>query len=94
MVYAQAVQSEQADKDRIPVPVYNIGDEVWLLRRHIHTSQPSSNLDFKRLGRFKILRKISSHVYELDLPVSMKSHPVYHVSLLEPAASDPLIGQK
>ena len=24
----------------------------------------------------------------------MKSHPVYHVSLLEPAASDPLIGQK
>ena len=24
----------------------------------------------------------------------MKSHPIYHVSLLEPAASDPLIGQK
>ena len=24
----------------------------------------------------------------------MKSHPGYHVSLLEPAASDPLIGQK
>ena len=94
MVYAQAIQSEQADKDRLLAPVYDIGDEVWLLRRHIQTSRPSSKLDFKRLGRFKILRKISTHAYELDLPASMKSHPVYHVSLLEPAASDPLIGQK
>ena len=72
MVYAQAVQFEQADKDRLPAPVYNIGDEVWLLRRHIHTSRPSSKLDFKRLGRFKILRRISSHTYELDLPTSMR----------------------
>ena len=24
----------------------------------------------------------------------MRSYPVYHVSLLEPAASDPLVGQK
>ena len=94
MVYAQAIQSEQADKDRLPAPVYNIGDEVWLLRRHIQTTRPSSKLDFKRLGRFKILKKISSHAYELDLPASMRSHPVYHVSLLEPAASDPLVGQK
>ena len=70
------------------------GDEVWLLRRHIQTYRPSSKLDFKGLGRFKILRKISTHAYELDLPTSMKSHPVYHVSLLEPAALDPLTGQK
>ena len=58
MAYAQAVQSEQADKDRLPAPVYNKGDEVWLLRRHIQTSRPSLKLDFKCLGRFKILWKI------------------------------------
>ena len=94
MVYAQAIQFEQADKDRLPAPVYKIGDEVWLLRRHIQTTCPSSKLDFKRLGRFKIIQKISSHTNKLDIPASMKSHPVFHVSLLEPAASNPLARQK
>ena len=40
------------------------------------------------------MKKVSSHAYKLDIPASMKSHPVYHVSLLEPTPSDPLIGQK
>ena len=94
MVFAQVTQAEQADKDCLPAPAYKIGDEVWLLRRHIQTTCPSSKLDFKRLGRFKIIKKISSHAYKLDLPASMKCHPVFHVSLLEPAASNPLAGQK
>ena len=94
MVYAEAIQSEQADKDCLPAPVYKIGYEVWLLCRHIQTTCPSSKLDFKRLGRLKIIQKISSHAYKLDLPASMKCHPVFHVSLLEPAASNPLAGQK
>ena len=94
MVYAQAIQAEQADQDRLPAPAYQVGDEVWLLRRHIQTTRPSSKLDFKRLGRFKITQKISSHVYKLNLPASMKCHPVFHVSLLEPAANTPLAGQK
>ena len=94
MVYAQAIQAEQADKDRLPAPAYQVADEVWLLRRHIQTTRSSSKLDFKRLGRFKITQKISSHAYKLDLPASMKCHPVFHVSLLEPAANNPLAGQK
>ena len=94
MVYAQASQAAEADKDRLPAPAYKIGDEVWLLRRHIQTTRQSSKLDFKRLRRLKIIQKISSHAYKLDLPTSMKCHPVFHVSLLEPAASNPLAGQK
>ena len=92
--YSQAIQAEQANQHRLPAPMYQIGDEVWLLRRHIQTTRPSSKLDFKRLGRFKILEKISSHAYKLDLPASMKCHTVFHVSLLEPAATNPLIRQK
>ena len=90
---AQAIYAEQSDKHRISPPVYHVGDEVWLLRKHIHTKRPSDKLDHKRLGRFKILAKISSHAYKLELPASMKVHPVFHVSLLEPAASDSLSGQ-
>ena len=93
-IRSEAVQSEQAYQHRLPAPVFQIGGEVWLLRRHIHTTRPSSKLDFKRLGQFRILEKISSHSYKLDLPASIKCYPVFHVSLLEPAATDPLKGQK
>ena len=90
--YLQAIQAEQADQHHLPAPMFQIGDEVWLLRGHIQTTRPSSKLDFKRLGRFKIIEKISSYTYKLYLPASMKCHPVFHVSLLEPTVSNPLKG--
>jgi RNase H-like domain found in reverse transcriptase/Reverse transcriptase (RNA-dependent DNA polymerase)/Integrase zinc binding domain/Chromo (CHRromatin Organisation MOdifier) domain len=67
-------------------PNFVVGQRVWLLRRHIHTTRPSDKLDFKRLGPFQIKRIIGAGklAIELDLPSSMKIHPVFHVSLLEP----------
>ena len=47
MKYAYVVQSEQTDQHRLPAPVFQISDEVWLLRRYIHTTRPSSKSDFK-----------------------------------------------
>jgi len=93
MTWSQAAYSEQANKARIRVPKLEAGDKVWLLRRHVKTSRPSTKLDFKRLDKFSILPKVSSHAYNLDLPPSMKIQPVLHVSLLEPATTDPLPGQ-
>ena len=40
-----------------------------------------------------VKKKVSSHTYKLELLASMKVHPVFHISLLEPTASDPLLGQ-
>ena len=31
---------------------FNIGDQVWLLRRHIKTTSPCEQLDYRRLGPF------------------------------------------
>ena len=45
------------------------------------------------MGKFRITNKVSSHIYKLELPASMKVHPVFHVSLLESAALNPLLGQ-
>ena len=93
MTWAQAVYSEQADKHRIPIPKFEVGDEVWLLRKDLKTTWPSSELDFKYQEKFRITKKVSSHTYKVELPASMKVHPIFHVSLLEPATSDPLPGQ-
>jgi len=90
--WAQERQAEQANKRRSPDPALQVGDEVWLLRKHIHTTRPSDKLDFKKLGKFKISSKVGANTYKLQLPPSMKIHPVFHVSLLEPASTDPLPG--
>ena len=62
---------------------FNVGDKVWLLSQNIHTQRPSKKLDWKRLGPFPILERIGTQAYRLELPSSMKIHPVFHISLLD-----------
>jgi hypothetical protein len=48
-------------------------------------------LDFKKLGPFKVLEKISLVNYRLQLLRNSKLHLVFHVSLLELARGNTLI---
>ena len=66
-----------------------VGQKVWLLRRHITTTRPSTKLDVRRLGPFEILEQIGSSAFRLKLPSAIKIHPVFHVSLLEPHVANP-----
>ena len=63
---------------------FNIGDRVWLLRRHIKTTGPCQKLDYRRLGSFRIIGKINNVAFRLDLPPQLRIHPVFRSSLLEP----------
>ena len=77
-------------------PNYEIGQRVWLLRKNVSTTRPSSKLDFKRLGPYKILNIIGQAklAVKLDLPPTMKIHPVFHVSLLEPYHENTIQGRQ
>ncbi|KAL0935757.1 reverse transcriptase domain protein [Colletotrichum truncatum] len=74
-----------ADKTRVEGPTLKEGDSVYLLRRNIKTKRPSDKLDFKKLRPFEITKKVSNVNFKLALPDSIKCHPVFHISLLEPA---------
>ena len=69
MVNAQATQSEQPDKGRLPAPAYKIGDEVWLLHQHIQTTCCGGANDGRTpsLGCIQELRR--KVVYCLDVVV-------------------------
>jgi hypothetical protein len=60
------------------------GSKVWLDAKNITTTAPSVKLADKKLGPFKIRKRLSPLTYELDLPKSIPIHPVFHISLLEP----------
>ena len=76
---------EFADRKRIEGPILKEGDKTYLLRRNVKTTRPSGKLDHTKLGPFRV-KKVGSGVnYELDLPKKMRIHPVFHISLLEPA---------
>jgi hypothetical protein len=63
---------------------FSVGDKVWLSAANIKTQRPSKKLDWKRIGPYSVTERIGTQAYRLQLPQSMKIHPVFHVSLLEP----------
>jgi hypothetical protein len=82
-----------ANQNRKPAPRYKIGDQVWLSTRNIRTQRPSKKLDHKQVGPYKILERIGQVAYRLELPPSMKIHPVFHSNLLRLNSNDALQGQ-
>ena len=91
---AQASHEASANRHRQPARRYEPGQLVWLDSRNIRTLRPRKKLDWKNLGPFAVKRVVTAYAYELDLPPSIRIHPVFHVNLLRPAATSPVPGQR
>lgn len=78
-----------ANTHRADTPDWPEGTLVWLDCRNIKTKRPMKKLDHRRLGPFKILKRVSTHAYRLELPTSLANlHNVFHVRLLERHAEE------
>ncbi|KIO17550.1 hypothetical protein M407DRAFT_84869, partial [Tulasnella calospora MUT 4182] len=93
MTLAQERQKRFYNEHRDQEAELEENDRVWLESKNITTDRPSTKLAAKRLGPYHIKKKISSHAYELDLPSTMKIHPVFHISLLTRYEEDTIPGR-
>jgi hypothetical protein len=65
-------------------PKFEVGDKVRLSMKDIKSKRPARKLDWKYTGPYRVLEKVGSHAYRLELPSTAKIHDVFHVSRLEP----------
>jgi hypothetical protein len=56
------------NKKRIKGLIFKKGDKVYLFQQNIKTKQPSDKLNYKKIGLFKISRKLLNTNYKLLLP--------------------------
>jgi hypothetical protein len=64
-------------------PMFKKKDKIYLIQRNIQTKRPSTKLDHKKLGLFKIKRVAGLVNYKLVLPKTINIYLVFYISLLE-----------
>ena len=83
--HAQQTAKAKYNQNRTSPLPFLVGDCVMLLQQNLKTTRPSEKLDFRKIGPFKIAKKLSDNVYQLQLPPTMaRLHPVFNINLLEP----------
>ena len=79
-----------ANQRRVPVPAYRPGQRVWLLAKDLPLPTLSRKLAPRYVGPYTIERVVNPSALRLQLPPSLKVHPVFHVSQVKPVAASAL----
>lgn len=94
MRVAQEYQARGREGPATPdFPSFKVGDQVMLSTKNVipdsERQRPSRKLSAKYVGPFKIIQRITAGAYKLELPASMKIHPVVNVENLKPFHDSP-----
>jgi hypothetical protein len=82
---------EQADAKRIAAPEFPIGSKAYINAKYFKITRPAEKLSDKFNGPWEVLKHVGPVSVLMSLPPYMsKIHPVFHVSMLEPAIPDPI----
>ena len=73
-----------ANQDCIKPPPFQVGDCVYVHTDHICTNRTARKLVEQKIGPFPIISQPSVMSFTLCLPSTIRIHPVFHVSQLEP----------
>jgi hypothetical protein len=83
---------QQADQHRSERS-FEVGDWVFLRlqpykQMSLKQAKKDNKLSPKYYGPYKVLQKIGTMAYKLELPASSRVHPVFHVSCLKKVIGD------
>jgi len=89
---------QQADQHRSERS-FDVGDQVFLWlqpykQMSLKQAKKDNKLSPKYYGPYKVLQKIGTMVYKLELPAASRVHLVFHVSCLKKVICDKLLVQK
>ena len=89
---------QQADQHRSERS-FDVGDQVFLWLQpykqiSLKQAKKDNKLSPKYYGPYKVLQKIGTMVYKLELPAASRVHLVFHVSCLKKVICDKLLVQK
>ena len=82
LLAAQQYQKAYADQKRKDLQ-FEVGEQVMLSTKNIRIKDRTRKLAQQFIGPYKVTQKILSLVYKLELPDTMRIHPVFHVSKLK-----------
>ena len=89
---AQHRYQHSADSRCSLAPEFKIGSHTFVKAQFFRTTRPSKKLSEKFLGPYEVIARPGSHSVTLRLPDSLRAvHPVFHVSMLEPAVLNTIL---